>query len=387
MLRNVARARGSPRAAPRLRPSKLQHDRPERGAARSRVARAGTRSTPSSVASDSSVAPTPRGAASYGAPVRRAGRRSPDRRSWAARHGHDRPPAPIRTASGGRTPDRRYSMRRRSPSRNNSAIESLGCTGELMASNQPRRRPSQTRRARSKASGCPSPDRTRAGQRDTSSASAILTVRAGELGRGPGRGQPDPAAPGDPSILPRLHPRAGPGPRRRETAVASAGACSSVLSSRRARSRIETSVLLAIKTPWPSTAARIAIPIPSNVFPDLRASHQTNDLFLLTVDRGAGTRAATVRGRDARPAPGPSVGRKVFRRPRGKRRAARAYSYAVYRHHMLVLPLCYVCSRQVSHCSVAARFDVRRGSKLSWRSTQRTCVSRRHWGTAVRCYN
>ena len=82
-----------------------------------------------------------------------------------------------------------YSMRRRSPSPNSRAIASAGWTGLEIASSRPLS-PQSARRARSKASGCPSPDRTRAGQRDTSSARAILTVREASCDADPAAAKP-----------------------------------------------------------------------------------------------------------------------------------------------------------------------------------------------------
>ena len=174
-----------------------------------------------------------------------------------------------------------------------------------MASNRPSS-PQSTRRARSKASGCPSPDRTRAGQRDTSSASAILTVREASWEADPLAAnpiQPPPATRRSFQLARAPGPDRGDGKR-----VPRAGACSSVLSRRLARSRTLTSVLEAISTPWPSTAARIPIPRAINVFPIWLAAI-SDTIGLCSRSTACRNPRCHVSRASRRPAPGPSVGR------------------------------------------------------------------------------
>ena len=175
-----------------------------------------------------------------------------------------------------------------------------------MASNRPSS-PQSTSRARSREIGCPSPDRTRAGQRDTSSASAILTVREASWDA-----DPDAANPIQPPPATRrsFQLARAPGPDRGDgNRFASAGAWLSAASSRRARSRTLTSVLDAISTPWPSTAARIPIPRAINVFPTCELAIKLTICFC---SRSTACRNPRCQGSRAsrRPAPGPSVGRR-----------------------------------------------------------------------------
>ena len=95
-------------------------------------------------------------------------------------------------------------------------------------------------------SGCPSPDRTRAGQRDTSSASAILTVREASCEADPLAAnpiQPPPATRRSFQLARAPGPDRGDGKR-----FPRAGACSSVaVETALARSRMLTSVALEAK--------------------------------------------------------------------------------------------------------------------------------------------